>query len=240
MTSDLELLRAYEPVIRYTEGELFFPTAVEPYLAECDLLVGRRRARQRLLVAARRARSTDNARSTRRPARARRCSCAWSSSRSAAWRSPSGRDDRTDPVFRAPGRLARVGLFARLVDAGFNASLLLRGNVPGRDGGGGVGQVRGRARAGIRATSTTGGSSGADGWIVLHYLYFYFMNDWRSTFAGANDHEADLEQAFVVLEDAPGWAAARSGSAAPPTTTPATSSAGAGTTRTSASSGTTR
>ena len=42
------------------------------------------------------------------------------------------------------------------------------------------------------------------GWIVLHYLYFYFMNDWRSTFAGANDHEADLEQAFVVLEDAPG------------------------------------
>ena len=41
------------------------------------------------------------------------------------------------------------------------------------------------------------------GWTVLHYLYFYFMNDWRSTFAGANDHEADLEQAFVVLEDAP-------------------------------------
>ena len=38
---------------------------------------------------------------------------------------------------------------------------------------------------------------------MLHYLYFYFMNDWRSTFAGANDHEADLEQAFVVLEDRP-------------------------------------
>ena len=27
------------------------------------------------------------------------------------------------------------------------------------------------------------------------------MNDWRSSFFGANDHEADLEQAFVVLED---------------------------------------
>ena len=27
------------------------------------------------------------------------------------------------------------------------------------------------------------------------------MNDWRSTFDGANDHEADWEQCFVVLED---------------------------------------
>jgi hypothetical protein len=44
----------------------------------------------------------------------------------ARWRN---RPDR--PVFRAPGRLARVGLFARLVDAAFSASLLLRGTVPG-------------------------------------------------------------------------------------------------------------
>jgi hypothetical protein len=40
-----------------------------------------------------------------------------------------------------------------------------------------------------------------DGWIVLHYMFVYCMNDWRSSFFGANDHEADLEQAFVVLED---------------------------------------
>ena len=38
---------------------------------------------------------------------------------------------------------------------------------------------------------------------MLHYLYFYFMNDYRSTFHGANDHEADWEQSFVYLEDAP-------------------------------------
>ncbi len=30
------------------------------------------------------------------------------------------------------------------------------------------------------------------------------MNDWRSTFLGANDHEADWEQLFVFLDDAPG------------------------------------
>ena len=34
-------------------------------------------------------------------------------------------------------------------------------------------------------------------------MYFYFMNDWRSTFQGANDHEADLEQSFVFLEEGP-------------------------------------
>jgi hypothetical protein len=28
--ADLALLRAYEPVVRFTEGELFLPTAVGP------------------------------------------------------------------------------------------------------------------------------------------------------------------------------------------------------------------
>ena len=43
----------------------------------------------------------------------------------------------------------------------------------------------------------------SDGWICLHYLFFYFMNDYRSTFYGVNDHEADWEQVFIYLEDAP-------------------------------------
>ena len=37
------------------------------------------------------------------------------------------------------------------------------------------------------------------GWIVLHYLFFYAMNNWRSGFHGTNDHEADWEQVFVYL-----------------------------------------
>ena len=41
------------------------------------------------------------------------------------------------------------------------------------------------------------------GWIVLHYLYFYFMNDYRSTFHGVNDHEADWEQVLIYLEEGP-------------------------------------
>ena len=35
--NDLQLLRAYEPVVKYTEGELFFPMAVEPYVAAASL-----------------------------------------------------------------------------------------------------------------------------------------------------------------------------------------------------------
>ena len=35
--SDLELLQRYEPVLRYTKGEQFFPTDVERYVRACSL-----------------------------------------------------------------------------------------------------------------------------------------------------------------------------------------------------------
>ena len=37
------------------------------------------------------------------------------------------------------------------------------------------------------------------GYIVTQYWYFYAMNDWRSTFGGINDHEADWEQVTIFL-----------------------------------------
>ncbi|MFI5260922.1 MAG: hypothetical protein ACHQZR_00040 [Candidatus Limnocylindrales bacterium] len=106
------------------------------------------------------------------------------------------------PPFHAPSRLACVGLFARLVDTGFTASLLLRGSVPG--GTTAAASVKYEA---VRERDPRfvyhGRVVRRDGWIALHYMYFYFMNDWRSTFAGANDHESDWEQILVFLEDAP-------------------------------------
>ena len=41
------------------------------------------------------------------------------------------------------------------------------------------------------------------GFIALQYWFFYAMNDWRSTFAGVNDHEADWEQVTLFLPDPP-------------------------------------
>ena len=37
------------------------------------------------------------------------------------------------------------------------------------------------------------------GYTVLQYWYFYPFNDWRSTFYGVNDHEADWETISVYL-----------------------------------------
>jgi hypothetical protein len=197
---DLELLQAYEPIVRYTGGELFFPTAVTGYLAECDLLVGTSEEDARILVPY--GELTTGAladleapvgeslylRLVQRPLNGLELR---------RWRQ---RPDRVP--FRAPGRLARVGLFARLVDAGFTASLLLRGSVPG--GTAAAAQVKyARAHAGDPRFVYHGRVVREGGWICLHYLYFYFMNDYRSTFNGANDHEADWEQVFIYLEDAP-------------------------------------
>ena len=95
-----------------------------------------------------------------------------------------------------------MGLFARLVDAGFNASLLLRGTVPG--GTAAAAEIKyAHAQADAPRYVYYARVIRQGGWVVLHYLYFYWMNDWRSSFHGANDHEADLEQVFVVLEDGP-------------------------------------
>ena len=112
----------------------------------------------------------------------------------ARWRNRPGR-----PIFSAPGRLARVGLLARLVDAGLVASLLLRGRVPG--GTTAAASLRFEAIRGRDPRVVYHGRVVREGrWVVLHYMFLYAMNDWRSTFEGANDHEADWEQCFVVCE----------------------------------------
>ena len=36
--SDLDLLRRHEPILRFTDGELFFPMSTGPYVEACDLL----------------------------------------------------------------------------------------------------------------------------------------------------------------------------------------------------------
>ena len=113
------------------------------------------------------------------------------------WRNRSGA-----PKFDAPGRLARVGLAARLVDAGLVTSLLLRGRVPG--GTTAAASVKYEAIRAKDPQTYYHARVLRDGpWIVLHYLFFYAMNDWRSTFDGANDHESDWEQCFVILEALP-------------------------------------
>ena len=195
---DLELLRRHEPILRFTRGELFLPMPTQGYVEACDLLSGPT-IREATVVAPAGSLTLDNLGAIGDPAPGHRQYLRFvpepmHAVELARWRN---RPDR--PPFAAPGRLARVGLPARLVDAGLVTSLLLRGRVPG-----GTAAAAERRYAAIREhdprISYHGRVIRTEGWVVLHYLFFYAMNDWRSTFDGANDHEADWEQCFIVLE----------------------------------------
>ena len=196
--TDLELLQRHEPLLRFTYAELFFPMSAVAYVKHCELLEG---ATLREAVVAIPDGSLDldalAASGDPPPGQAqflRFVPHAFDALELARWQN---RPDRQR--FSAPGRLARVGLAARLVDAGLVMSLLLRGRVPG--GTAAAAAVRYDA---IRATDPSvvyhGRVIREGRWVVLHYMFLYAMNDWRSTFEGANDHEADWEQCFVVLE----------------------------------------
>ena len=115
-------------------------------------------------------------------------------------------------------------MLSRLLDAGFDISLSLRGVVPG--GTVAVAEQQYRAMLTERpAPAYYGRVVREGGYIACHYLFFYVMNDFRSTFFGVNDHEADWEQVIVYLTEpgpgggpsrcCPGWPAPRTTCSAP-------------------------
>lgn len=208
--SDLELLRRYEPVIRYTRGELFFPIAVDGFVRACSLWA-REDGRSRLVVPRgkldldRLARHGETA--AGRSLYLRFVEEPLPPLEYQRWLHRPGR-----VRLEVPGRLARVPLLSRLLDAAFDLSLLLRGRVPG--GTAAAAELRCRELAAADPRRVYYGRVVREGgWIVLHYLFFYPMNNWRSGFFGTNDHESDWEQVFVYLapgEDgavAPHWVA---------------------------------
>lgn len=198
--TDAELLRRHEPILRFTDGELFFPCPVDEYVRKCSLWTRHDDRRARLVVPHGQLdldRLSDQGvsltgvalslRFVERPLTAREYQ---------QWLLHPHR-----ARFHAPGRLARVPPWSRLLDAAFDLSLLVRGTVPGGTA----------AAAELRYDELLKRDDRrvyyarvvrAGGWTILHYMFFYAMNDWRSGFEGANDHEADWEQIFVYLYDA--------------------------------------
>ena len=193
----LELVRRYEPVIRCTAGELFFPMAVDAYVEQAALWgrTGGQGERQCLVdhgdldpdVLCAHARA--NVGTT---LELRYVPGALTSSELRQWR----RDpDRTR--FRSTTRFAAVGLFGRIIDSLFRLSLILRGSVPGGLTAALHRRYRGCAAATIFPYYAHISSRGS--YLVIQYWFFYPMNDWRSSFGGVNDHEADWEQVTVFL-----------------------------------------
>jgi hypothetical protein len=203
------LLRRFEPVIRFTKGEWFYPMDVEPYVSACGLWV-RRPGEEAVCVvpaghltleklAQQPEDSADAVHYLKIPApeKSRKRGFWARLFRRRAARVP----DWPKETFRAGrGRLARVGYVSRLADALFSLTLLARGRVPGGDVEG-ARVLYGRLMEREEHFRYHGRLVRQDGWIVLQYWLFYAFNDWRSNFFGANDHEADWEKVFVYLSE---------------------------------------
>jgi hypothetical protein len=198
---DLALLRTHEPILAYTKGEYFLPTDIERYVAaaslwrdsdadgdkQTELVPAGELDLARLLEAA--------DQHPDRPLFLRYVLKPAGGGEVRRWRKahPTG--------IRRTGRLAAVGFVARLIDVLLRLSLLIRGTVPG-----GVmtkAAEQYNAGGGASASPYYGRVVRQGGYVILQYWYFYSANDWRSTFGGVNDHEADWEMVTVYLAEGP-------------------------------------
>jgi hypothetical protein len=216
----IALLRRFEPVMRFTRGERFYPMDVEPYVRSCSLWVQHPDEEAVCLIprgeltlenlaqqpqdefgATHFLRFTD-------PQSFRELY-----SRRLRRRRASKNIKEPHNIFRAGrGRLARVGYLSRVVDALYSLALLARGRVPGEASSASSIQYQ-RIMSEREQYRYHGRVLRQDGWIVLQYWFFYAFNDWRSGFYGANDHEGDWEKILVYLSESergevrPEWAA---------------------------------
>lgn len=201
--SDLELLRRFEPVVRYTKGEQFYPTDVERYLQLCSLWQHHSDGRDEQVVPAGEM-SVDRLVEPRSAdfgtVQYLRFVAPLSLSESAQAISEHVQlARRNDNVFHAgQGRLARGGLLPRLADALFSATLLLRGRVPGA-----TAAMAELAYSRLQQQEEKyvyyGRVARQGGWTILQYWFFFCYNSWRSGFRGVNDHESDWEMIVIYL-----------------------------------------
>lgn len=201
--ADVALLRRFEPVLRFTAGERFFPMDVDSYVRSCSLWARRPDGDARCLVP----QGDLTLEHLGRP-----LSADFGTVHYLKLTDPLGPaelaayvlSERLHPggpqaVFRpALGRLARVGYFSRLVDAIFAIGLLARGRVPG-DAAAAASMVYRRLAGANGGHRYCGRVVRQGNWVVLQYWFFYLYNNWRSGFFGANDHEADWEPVCVYL-----------------------------------------
>ena len=202
---DQALLRRFEPVIRYTRGERFFPMDVDRYVRGSSLWMQRGSEPAVCVV-------PEGELTLEKLAEPRSNDFGTlyfikfieplNIAQMAAYTVQEGLT-RKDPleVFHAGrGRLARVGYSSRFVDALFSITLLARGRVPG-DTAAAAALITQQMTAGDHQHLYYGRVVRRDGWVALQYWFFYPFNNWRSGFVGVNDHEADWEMVYVYLSE---------------------------------------
>ncbi len=200
----LALLRRYEPVLRFTRGESFFPCGVERYVAECGLYVQVPRRPVECLVSEGQLTLAHLGEPRDHGPRAvyfLKFIDPLNLAEMARYRLQQGIEDLRDRArhFSAGrARLARVGYSSRILDAIYLLTLLLRGRVPG-DTAAAAALIYARMQRAQERYTYYGRVIQEAGWTILQYWFFYPYNNWRSGFHGANDHEADWEMINVYL-----------------------------------------
>ena len=194
-----DLLKRFAPVIRFDSRELFFPCSVEPYVKNSSLWRDGTEVRPAGSIS-----SSDLKHELGRDTYLRFIS---DHERSSVLRAEASRLARK---LLSP-RLGRVGIFGRILDAIFLLSVFIRPTTPRMTT---TAAALKSHRLKLDDNPTLYGRAIRQGeWIVLHYCYFYSMNDWRSGYRGVNDHEADWEQAWIFVDPSdlsPQWIAASS------------------------------
>lgn len=195
-TDALGLLRAYEPVIRLTKGEYFFPVSVERYVANATLW-GEDPSGEPCVLERAGTLNLDTIadRVAKNEGLGHSLSGILHGGKEGTKIIPPGEHP---PRLKGGSRLAAVGLLARLIDALNRVSLLFRGTLPGGSAARSFLFQRDRLAP---QEPTYYGRVVTDGqWIICQYWFFYAFNNWRSGFGGVNEHEADWEQVTVYLD----------------------------------------
>jgi hypothetical protein len=206
--ADLELLRAFEPVVRFTSGEQFFPMDVERYLRACSLWLYHPDDHDEQVVPE----GELTLEKLVEPRAAPFGSVFYlrfvhplsidESARALASLQRLKRQQKY--TFRTGlGRLARGGLVPRVLDALFSASLLLRGRVPKATAAAAVLEYAAMQEPSEKYVYH-GRVVREGGWTVCQYWLFFAYNNWRSGFHGVNDHESDWELVSVYLYEQAG------------------------------------
>jgi hypothetical protein len=211
-----QFLRRFEPVCRYTRGEVFFPMDVEPYIRACSLWSQNPGSDAACVIpqgeltlenlTQPRASRLDTVYFLRfiEPLEIRRL---------ITYLRQQRKTSDPNSLFRVGyGRLARVGYSSRFADLLFSLSLLLRGRVPGDSSAAAALEYQRIMNPGEHYCYY-GRVVEQNGWTVLQYWFFYAFNNWRSAFFGVNDHEGDWESVNIYLyktqdgEYVPEWVA---------------------------------
>jgi hypothetical protein len=192
----ITLLQRFEPILRFTKGECFFPIDVDGYVDHASLWVKSPHSPPREIV-------SEPDLDLRRLGKLRLSGAdevhylqfisPMNIREIAEYQISQLREGKGGQVFRpSRSRLARVGYLARLLDVIFSLILLLRGRVPGDTATAALVTFE-EMLSSKREFLYYGRVIRQNGWLILQYWYFYPFNNWRSGFFGANDHEADWE-----------------------------------------------